>query len=629
MTTLRPVDAAIMLAFVALTVGLGFWISGRASRNLRSYFLGGNSIPWYLLGVSNASGMFDISGTMLMVAWLFVYGLKSVWIPWLWPVFNQIVLMAYLSVWLRRSGVLTGADWIRLRFGSSPGAQAAHLVVVLFALINVVGFLAYGFIGAGKFAATFLPWQLAADPATNANLYGLAITALTTLYVVKGGMYSVVFTEVLQFAIMTVACVGVGVLAIWRVSPEMVASVVPAGWERIWFGWEVGLDWSGLLPAAAERIASDGWRLFSLFFTVALLKGLLASMAGPAPNYDMQRVLSARSPREAALMSGVVSLVLLLPRYMLITGLTVLALTLLGDGLAAADGTVDFDLVLPLVMRDLVPAGLFGLLLTALLAAFMSTYAATVNAAPAYVVNDIYKRYLNPHASDATYVRMSYLTTVVVVVVGTSLGFFIDQLQDVVNWIVGSLYGGYVAANVLKWHWWRFNGWGYFWGMITGIAAALACAVILSDQATLGGFEKNLAVFPVILAVSLTGSIAGSLLTRPDDPEVLARFYLRVRPWGWWGPVHARLLADHPRLAANRDWPRDIFNVAVGIVWQTSLTAAGIYLVLQDFTKLGWALGLAVACMAVLKLSWYDRLRDYPDDVAAEMAAAEQRLQAG
>lgn len=629
MTTLHPVDAAILLGFVALTVGLGFWISGRASRNLRSYFLGGNSIPWYLLGVSNASGMFDISGTMLMVAWLFVYGLKSVWIPWLWPVFNQIVLMAYLSVWLRRSGVLTGADWIRLRFGSSPGAQAAHLVVVLFALINVVGFLAYGFIGVGKFAATFLPWKLAADPATNANLYGLAITALTTLYVVKGGMYSVVFTEVLQFVIMTVGCIGVGILAMWRVSPEMIASAVPPGWERIWFGWEVGLDWSAILPAAADRIAKDGWRLFSLFFTVALLKGLLASMAGPAPNYDMQRVLSARSPREAALMSGVVSLVLLLPRYMLITGLTVLAVTFLRDGPLAADGSVDFDLLLPMVMRDLVPTGLFGLLLTALLAAFMSTYAATVNAAPAYVVNDIYKRYLNPHASDATYVKMSYLTTVIVVVVGTALGFFIDQLQDVVNWIVGSLYGGYVAANVLKWHWWRFNGWGYFWGMLTGIAAALACAVLFRDQATLGGFEKNLAVFPGILAASLAGCVLGSLLTSPDDEGVLDRFYLRVRPWGWWGPVHERLRATHPLLAANRDCPRDILNVAVGIVWQTSLTAAGIYLVLQDFLRLGVALGLAVACMAVLKLTWYDRLQDYPDDVAAEMAAAERRLHAG
>ena len=626
MMTLRPVDAAILIVFVLVTVGIGFLISGRASKNLRSYFLGGNSIPRYLLGVSNASGMFDISGTMLMVTWLFVYGLKSVWIPWLWPVFNQIVMMVYLSVWLRRSGVLTGADWIRLRFGSSRGAQAAHLVVVLFALINVVGFLAYGFIGVGKFAATFLPWQLAADPATNANLYGLAITALTTLYVVKGGMYSVVFTEVLQFVVMTVACIGVGILAMAKVSPEMLAGAVPPGWHDLWFGWELGLDWSAMLPAAAERGAGDGWRLFSLFFSFALVKGLLASMAGPAPNYDMQRVLSARTPREAALMSGLVSLVLLLPRYMLITGLTVLALVFLREGDAMADGRFDFDLILPLAMRGFVPAGLFGLLLAALLAAFMSTYAATVNAAPAYVVNDIYKRYLNPHASDATYVRMSYATTVVVVVVGTALGFVIDQLQDVVNWIVGSLYGGYIAANLLKWHWWRFNGWGYFWGMVTGIAAALFCAVALRDQSTLWGFEKNLAVFPAILAVSLAGSMLGSLLTPPDDGGVLDRFYLRVRPWGWWGPVHDRLQATHPNLAANRDWPRDSFNVAVGIVWQTSLTAGGIYLVLQNYPRFGLAMVIAVACMAVLKVSWYDRLQDYPDDVAAEMARVERDL---
>ncbi len=629
MTTLQPIDAAILAAFVLVTVGVGFLISGRASKNLRSYFLGGNSIPWYLLGVSNASGMFDISGTMLMVTWLFVYGLKSVWIPWLWPVFNQIVLMAYLSVWLRRSGVLTGADWIRLRFGSSRGAQAAHLVVVLFALINVVGFLAYGFIGAGKFAATFLPWQFSADPATNANLYGLAITALTTLYVVKGGMYSVVFTEVLQFVVMTVACVGVGILAMTKVSPEMLARVVPPGWHDLSFGWDVGLDWSALLPAAAERVASDGWRLFSLFFSVALLKGLLASMAGPAPNYDMQRVLSARTPREAALMSGVVSLVLLLPRYMLITGLAVLALVFLREAPAATDGRFDFDLILPLAMREFVPTGLFGLLLAALLAAFMSTYAATVNAAPAYVVNDIYKRYIRPDASDATYVRMSYATTVVVVVVGTALGFVIDQLQDVVNWIVGSLYGGYIAANLLKWHWWRFNGWGYFWGMLSGIAAAMICAVALNGQGTLWGFEKNLAVFPVILGVSLAGSVLGSLLTPPDDGVVLDRFYLRVRPWGWWAPVHERLQASHPNLRANRDWPRDGFNVAIGIVWQTALTAAGIYLVLQDYRRLGLAAITAVVCMTILKFTWYDRLEDYPDDVAAEMARAERELHDG
>jgi Na+/proline symporter len=625
-TTLHPIDVAILVSFVVLTMAVGFWISGLASKNIRSYFLGGNTIPWYLLGVSNASGMFDISGTMLMVYWMFVYGLKSVWIPWLWPVFNQIVMMAYLSVWMRRSGVVTGADWIEHRFGSSRGAQAAHLVVVLFAIINVIGFLAYGFIGIGKFAATFLPWQLAVDPATNANLYGLAITAVTTLYVVKGGMYSVVFTEVLQFLIMTAACLGVGIVAMAQVSPDMLAAAVPAGWGDLWFGRTVGLDWSAILPAANARIDADGWKLFSVFFGLALAKGLLSSMAGPAPNYDMQRVLSARSPREAALMSGLVNLVLLFPRYMLIAGLTVLALVYLHDDLASMGDRVDFDLILPLTMRAFIPVGLFGLLLAALLAAFMSTYAATVNAAPAYVVNDIYKRYINPHATDRTYVLMSYATTVAVVIVGTAVGFVLDELQDVVNWIVGALYGGYIASNVLKWHWWRFNGWGYFWGMVSGIAAALGFTIALHGQSTVWGLEKNLAVFPAVLGISLAASLLGSLLTPPDDREVLLAFYRRVRPWGFWKPIHDELVRRHPTAQANHDLPKDVLNVAVGIVWQTALTAGGIYLVVQDYPRLAWALGIAAVSMLVLKITWYDRLEDYPPDVAADMAAVERGI---
>ncbi|MDX1674566.1 MAG: hypothetical protein R3314_07230, partial [Longimicrobiales bacterium] len=220
-------DLAILAGYIAATLWIGFYISKKASRSIRNYFLGGNEIPWYALGVSNASGMFDISGTMWMVYLLFVYGLKSLWIPWLWPVFNQIFLMVYLSIWLRRSGVMTGAEWIRFRFGDGQGAKLAHIIVVVFALFNVVGFLAYGFIGIGKFAAAFLPWQLAADPTLNVNLWGLLITAITTVYVVKGGMFSVVFTEVLQFGIMTIACVWIGIIAMQQVSPEMLDAVIP------------------------------------------------------------------------------------------------------------------------------------------------------------------------------------------------------------------------------------------------------------------------------------------------------------------------------------------------------------------------------------------------------------------
>src|SRR5512145_1119001 len=156
---LHYIDLGIILLYLIATVFIGYWVSKRASKNIQSYFLGGNSLPWYFLGISNASGMFDIAGTMLLVYWLAVYGLKSAWIPWLWPVFNQIFLMVFLSVWLRRSKVTTGAEWLSTRF-SGRGASLSHGVIVVFAIILGLGYLAYGFIGIGKFVEVFVPWEM-------------------------------------------------------------------------------------------------------------------------------------------------------------------------------------------------------------------------------------------------------------------------------------------------------------------------------------------------------------------------------------------------------------------------------------------------------------------------------------
>jgi len=617
---LRALDLLIIAAYVVATVVLGFWISRRASRSLKSYFLGGNEISWYMLGVSNASGMFDISGTMWLVYLLFVYGLKSIWIPWVWPVFNQIFLMVFLSVWLRRSGVMTGAEWITFRFGRGKGANLAHLSVVVFALLNVLGFLAYAFIGVGKFAATFLPWHFSATAATDEKLWGILITSLTALYVIKGGMFSVVFTEVLQAVLKTVACIWIGILAIQRVTPQMLDRVIPAGWRSPFFGWRLDLDWSHLMPAAGDRIASDGFALFGAFFMVTAIKGVLLSGAGPAPNYDMQRVLSTRTPRDAARMSGLVSLVLMPFRYMLIAALAVFALVFFSPQLNAMGKGVDFELILPFALRNFVPTGLLGLLIAAFLAAFMATYSATVNAAPAYMVNDIYRRYLRPDADQKTLVRMSYLTSIAVVIVGTAIGFWVASLNTIVLWIVSALYGGYAASNVLKWYWWRFNAYGYFWGMVGGIAGSLLQLLLPSVSPVFA--------FPMIFAVSMVGCIAGTLLTAPDDEAVLKAFYLKVRPWGFWGPVHDKLKLEHPALEKNRDFGRDMFNVVVGTIWQSALVAVGIYLVLQDWTAVTICAAVILATSAILKVNWYDKLRDYPADLehaphAAPAAAAE------
>jgi len=604
---LHSIDIAIIFTYLMLTVLIGFWISKRASKDLDSYFLGSKSLPWYILGISNASGQFDITGTMWLVYLCFVYGLKSVWIPWVWPTFNQIFLMVYVGMWLRRSNVLTGAEWIKTRFGRGTGANLAHISVVLFALINVIGMIAYDFKGIGKFAQILLPWDL------HENTYAMIILTITTLYVVKGGMYSVVLTEVLQFTIMTIASITVGVIAIHHISPEMIDAVVPAGWQNLSFGWRLDLNWSGAFDMVQSSITKDGFSLFTVIMMLMLFKGVMASMAGPAPNYDMQRVLATRSPREASLMSATVNVVLYFPRYMLVAGLTVLALgplkeTLQGMWKTAAQGggQPDFEQILPVVIQSsIIPVGLTGLLLAGLLAAFMSTFAATVNAGPAYIVNDIYKRFINPTASNKLQIRMSYATSVLVVAVGIVFGFLTESITEVTLWIVGGLYGGYVAANLLKWHWWRFNGFGFFYGMIIGTLGAMVVPPIVKH---FWPGTNTLYAFPAIFLFSVLGCFLGTLLTKPEDEEILKDFYMTVRPWGFWKPILEKIKAENPGFEPNTGCSRHWFNVTVGIIWQVTLVALPVYIVIQNPRGIVGTLAVLVATTLILKKSWFDHL---------------------
>src|SRR6478736_481409 len=413
---LHPVDIAIIVVYMLGMVVVGFVVERRARGGIANYFLGGHRMPWWILSMSNAASMFDVSGTMWLVSLLYVYGLKSVFIPWLWPVFNQIFLMVYLSSWLRRSKATTGAEWITLRFGNDHGAEASRISVVIFALVSVVAFTGYAFVGIAKFSEVFLPKVL------SPNTYALIIVGITTLYTVVGGLYSVVFTDLIQFVIKLICCVILGGLAMWKVSPTMLQAVVPAGWTDISPSWMLDLKWTELLPAAQKRIDSDGYTMFGAFFMMTLFKGILVSAAGPAPNSDMQRILAAKNPREASMMSGLVTVVLFVPRYFMIAGITVLALAFLRSDVTRG---ADFDLeqVLPIVIRDFLPVGVAGLLISGLLAAFMSTFSGTINAAAAYLVNDVYKRYIRPEASDKEYIRASYAASILVVIVGCGAGY--------------------------------------------------------------------------------------------------------------------------------------------------------------------------------------------------------------
>ncbi len=571
--------------------------------------MGGKKLPWYMLGLSDASDMFDISGTMWMISLCFVYGMKSIWIPWLWPVFNQVFNMMFLSKWLRRSNANTGAEWLATRFGlTGTGVKASHNIVVAFAIISCLGFLAYGFIGLGKFIEVFVPWDLVSGyipfdipPQYVAHFYGIIFTLFAMFYSILGGMHSIVVGDFIKYMIMTIGCIAIAVIAYLHLQDKTLN--VPKGWFDPFFGWKLDLDWSNILPSANKKIEDDGFGLFGIFFMMMLFKGFFASLAGPSPSYDMQKVLSTKSPKEASKMTGFVSLVLLPVRYSMIIGLTVLALLYFNEmGISTPQGT-DFERILPAAINNFLPVGILGLVLTGLLGAFMGTFSGTLNAAQAYIVNDVYLKYVNPKASTKKIISMNYIVGVLVVIVGVVLGFFAKDVNSILQWIVGALYGGYIASNMLKWYWWRFNANGFFWGMASGIAAALIFPFIFDGI-------LPLYVWPLLFVISLIGSIVGTYAAPATDVEILKAFYSNVKPWGFWKPVHDLVIKENPFFKPNKRFKLDMFNVSLGIIAQCCLTLVPMYLVMWMKLPLLIVLLILAVIIIILKRTWWNKLED-------------------
>ena len=707
---LGGIDIGIIVAYLVAVTIIGIVFKKIAEKNKKSYILGGNKLPWYLLGLSNASGMFDISGTMWLVALMFIYGLKSIWIPWLWPIFNQVFLMVYLSAWLRRSNVTTGAEWMSTRFGNDTGAKQSHNIVVIFALISCLGFLAYGFVGLGKFIEIFIPWETVQPyvpfhlaPEYVPHVYGILFTAVAIFYTIIGGMTSIVWADLIQYTIMTISSIFIGILAMQHLSGSVLN--VPQGWESPFFGGVLDLDWKHIITGVNAKIASDGYSLFSIFFMMMVFKGFLVSAAGPAPNYDMQKILATKNPREAAKMSGFVSVILNPIRYFMIAGFGVLAILYYNKLDLLVAGKTDFEQILPSAILTFAPPVILGLILAGLLAAFNSTFAGTLNAGQAYIINDIYLKYIKPKANKNQIRNTNYLVGIFLVLISIIFGIVAKDVNSVLQWIVSGLWGGYIAANVLKWYWWRFNGKGYFWGMMSGIILALipglfgfifnmnlsynvinkapfskqqyieyvranSDSTVLAQKGypdqekifnVIGDKETNatrivqfieetqtiesdvkitsmddvkaipdlisliqvkkeqsflykvftlhpLYFFPFILVISTFFCIGVALMTRPTDEKTLMSFYETVRPWGFWKPIHEKVAAKNPKFVKNTHFKRDMYNIFVGIVAQTSLVALPIFIVIKMWNALIITILFTILSVSFLKINWYDKL---------------------
>ena len=199
---------------------------------------------------------------------------------------------------------------------------------------------------------------------------------------------------------------------------------------------------------------------------------------------------------------------------------------------------------------------------------------------------------------------MNYLTGLIVVILSIVLGFYADNVNAILNIIVSVLFGSYVGANILKWHWWRFNGEGFFWGMVAGLASAYIVPTFIFPDV------NELYLFPILLVVSLIGSIIGTFSAPPTEDTVLKSFYKNIRPWGFWKPVYEKLVIEDSNFKKNTDFGMDMFNIFIGIIAQSALVILPMYVIFRQSTPVYISIVVLVVCIFLLKKFWWNKLEE-------------------
>jgi Na+/proline symporter len=457
----------------------------------------------------------------------------------------------------------------------------------------------------GKFGSIFLPFS----PTTCAFL----ILGITGAYVVLGGFHGIVRVEIIQTIVLSVGAIIFSVLGFMHFNAAEFASKIPATWGDIMPSWR---------PEAFQGLVTGGtdYSLFGALVAVWVAKGLLLCFSGPEQLYDFQRFLAAKDERDAAKLGALWGLIHTV-RWPFAMAIAVMAI--MGIGNAALDHQLrsDPETALPLIIGSMLPMGLVGFMLAALLSGFLATFSSTVNGGAAYLVKDIYQRYINPEADNKTLVRVSYVSSALLILTGLIISIFGSSINTAFLWIFGTLAAGILPPNVLRWYWWRLNGQGYAAGVFGGMAMSLG-QVFLEQAGVIEPLPLYIG-FPIIAIASTLLTIAVSLATTPTDSETLATFYRKVQPAGFWEPVKRDVLAQDPSFKKQLPFSVEFFNTIVAMISITALYVSMLYLVLNRLSVGFGLLGITVVGVIVLYFSWYKTLppaSEPPSDDAQEAA---------
>ena len=648
MQAIAPLDYAIIGGYLLVSLIMGVLMSRRASSSLDHYFLGGKKLPWYLLGVAGMANWFDLTGTMIITAFLYMLGPRGLFIEFRGgAVLILAFLLAYTGKWHRRSGCMTGAEWMTYRFGTGKAAEGVRLIIALSSLLFSITLLAVLIRGASLFLGMFFPWP---------PFYTtLVLIILTTLYTMSSGFYGVVLTDLVQGVVVIASCIIVSALA-WRMVPgnaELASTAAQVTGNP---------DWVTSLPAWHTPMP-PGFEAYSPLIMMALFylaRNIIGGMgAGAEPRY-----FGARSDRECGLQS-LLQGVMVMFRWPLMISFAVMGIYLvqahfpdpvvmqraaglikaqfpditapywhdltsnivhapekypahlvaglkaaLGDNwpdrlpLVGIQGTVNPEVILPAVLGQMLPSGLKGVVLVAMTAALMSCKNGLVNGASAYFVKDIYQNFLRPRAGNRELIFASYFSTLSVVLASFFIGVATSNINHLFGWLIMGLIAGQTAPLVLRFYWWRCNA----WGMIIGSAAGNLGAI---TQRLVAPQLPETSQFLLMTALSFGGTIIGSLLTPPTPRPVLENFYRTTRPFGWWRPLRP-LFQGEERAAVDRENRMDLATIPFALLWQVTLFLLPMQLVIKSYDSFLCTLPLFLIGLAGMYFFWWKPLNAPP-----------------
>lgn len=522
---MQPLDWAIVIGYMVATLGVGIYLSRRASDSLEDFFVSGRSLPWWLAGTSMAATTFSVDTPLYISGVVGQRGIAGNWEWWAFGIGHVALIYIFARLW-RRSEIVTDAELTEVRYGGRPAAILRAVKAFLFAVpINCIG-IGYIMLAAVKvigalgiwetfgFAEGDLVWGL--DPKL---LTIIGVTVLVLLYAGLSGLWGVVATDFFQFFL---ALFGAIVVAIYAISSPRIGGLgglVDKAQQVTDF------DVLAFIPFTLDGTTwlGVGWSAFAgisatTFFAYVFVQWWTFRRSDGGGEF-VQRLAAARDEREAEKAAWLFNIM----NYVVRTWPWVLVAL---AALVLYPNLEDPELGYPMLMLDFLPVGILGLVVASLVAAFMSTVSTQINWGASYLTNDLYQRFLHPDATQAELVAAGRMASVLIAMLGAVAAFFADSVATVFRLVIAIGTGPGVVL-ILRWFWWRINAWAELAAMLAGFLAGVLTTVV--PVLVVDDFGLRLVLITLFTAAVW---ISVMYLTKPESPETLERFYRAVRPGG-------------------------------------------------------------------------------------------------